>query len=76
MRLRARLLKLERDGALGRGCPACRQRRSLVALAVRHPDGTTTWPAGAPQPCARCGRVPESLIEIVAVVVESTTAAG
>ena len=31
-------------------------------------------PADAPQPCERCGVVPESVIEIVEVVVESQAA--
>ena len=76
MRLRARLQKLEHNTAIDRGCPACRARRGLIAIVdvTPLPDGTVAYPADAPQPCERCGAVPESVIEIVEVVVESRAA--
>ena len=37
-------------------------------------EGTVAYAAGVPQPCERCGGVPESVIEIVEVVVESPAA--
>jgi hypothetical protein len=72
MRLRARLQKLEHNKAIDRGCPACRARRGLIAIVdvTPLPDGTAAYAADAPLPCERCGVVPESVIEIVEVVVE------
>ena len=76
MCLRARLHKLEHNKAIDRGCPACRARRGLITLVdvTTLPDGTVAYAADAPQPCERCGVVPESVIKIVEVVVESPAA--
>ena len=47
MCLRARLHKLEHNKAIGRGCPACRSRRGLIAIAdvTPLPDRTVANPA-------------------------------
>ena len=76
MRLRARLERLERSKDIDRGCPACRARRGLIAIVdvTPLPDGTVAYPADVPEPCERCGVVPESVVEIVEVVVESPAA--
>ena len=76
MRLRARLQRSERDKGINRSCPACRPRRASTAMVdvTPLPDGTVADAADAPQPCERCGVVPESVIEIVEVVVESRAA--
>ena len=76
MRLRARLQKLEHNKAIDRGCPACSPRRDLIAIVdvTPLPDGTVAYPADVPEPCERCGVVPESVVEIVEVVVESPAA--
>jgi len=76
MRLRARLERLERSKDIDRGCPACRARRGLITLVdvTTLPDGTVAYAADAPQPCERCGVVPEAVVEIVEVVVESPAA--
>jgi hypothetical protein len=42
---------------------------TLVSVAPLR-DGTAAYPADAPQPCKRCGVVPESVIEVVEEVVE------
>ena len=73
MRLRARLQRLERDKGTDRSCPACRPRRGLTALVdvTPMPEGMVADAADAPMPCERRGVVPESVIEIVEVVIES-----
>jgi hypothetical protein len=73
MRLRARLQKLEHNKAIDRGCPACRARRGLTAMVdvTPMPEGMVADAADAPRPCEWCGVVPESVIEIVEIVVES-----
>jgi hypothetical protein len=72
MRLHNRLRRLEQQAPEG-ACPACRHRRGLVALVTARelPDGSTVPERGGPEPCARCGGVPERIIQIVEVVVES-----
>jgi hypothetical protein len=76
MRLRARLQRSERDKGINRSCPACRPRRGLTAMVdvTPMPEGAVADAADAPQPCERCGVVPEPVIEIVEVVVESPAA--
>jgi hypothetical protein len=73
MRLRVRLQRLERDKGIDRGCPACRPRRGLTAMVdvTPMPEGMVADAADAPMPCERRGVVPESVIEIVEVVIES-----
>ena len=73
MRVRARLQKLEHNTAIDRGCPACRARRGLTAMVdvTPMPEGMVADAADAPRPCEWCGVVPESVIEIVEIVVES-----
>jgi hypothetical protein len=70
-KLGARLLRIER--LLPAGCPDCRHRRDLIWIhtACEEPDGTVVDSEGAPLSCGRCGSVPEQILEIVEVVVES-----
>jgi hypothetical protein len=78
MNLRTRLQRLEqRAGGVG-GCPACRDRRGRIVLvtAQRLPDGTVVADEDGPQPCARCGQVPEQIIEVVETVVDESTGAA
>jgi hypothetical protein len=66
MRLRTRLHMLElRVGPLG--CPACRDRRGrqLLLDVTQLSDGTILPAPDQPPPCAKCGQVPEFLIEVV-----------
>jgi hypothetical protein len=74
MSLRTRLQRLERN-SIDIGCPACRNRRGqvLVRVAERLPEGSVAVHSEEPQPCARCGQVPEHIIEIVEVVVKERT---
>ncbi len=72
MNLRGRLRRLERSvGAAG--CPACRDRRGrfLQRTGREQADGSVVFEEPAPAPCRRCGQVPEHVVEIVEVVVES-----
>ena len=71
MRLRHRLRRLERRlGGRGDGCPACRHRRGRSVL-VTPREGDGPPPHDWPEPCPRCGDVPEQLIEIIEEVVET-----
>lgn len=73
---RTRLQRLERM-KIESDCPACRDRRGRIVLrtSLRQPDGTVVWDRDEPQSCARCGQVPEQIIEVVeSVVVERTDA--
>jgi hypothetical protein len=72
MSLRTRLQRLERN-TVDRGCPACRDRRgkTVFLTAEQLPDGTVVAVEDEPQPCARCGQVPEQIIEVIESVVES-----
>ena len=56
MRLRRRLERLEAR-TVDAGCPACRDRRGK---AVYLKEEGAEWPAC----CARCGKIPEIVIEI------------
>jgi DNA-directed RNA polymerase subunit RPC12/RpoP len=70
MRLRTRLQKLERSRKFA-GCPACRHRRVIVLrTSTPLPDGSVVWDVDKPQPCTRCGRIPEQIIEVSLPVVE------
>ena len=69
MRLRTRLQKLERSRTFA-GCPACRHRRVLVLrTCTLLPDGSVVWDGDKPQPCTRCGQIPEQIIEVSLPVV-------
>ena len=57
MRWRHRLERLEARVAEA-GCSACRHRRSK-AVYVKEGEGDEL-----PSPCARCGKIPEIIIEI------------
>ena len=67
---------MERDKGIDQGCTACCARRALIAMvdATPQPEGTVVHPVDVPEPCERCGVVPESVIEIAEVVVESRAA--
>jgi hypothetical protein len=70
MKLRPRLVRLKQR--LPAGCPACHHRCGPVALvpARKSADGSVAPGQGRPEPCARCGGVPERLIQIAEVVVK------
>jgi hypothetical protein len=70
MSLRTQLQRLERN-SIDADCPACRDRRGqiLVQVAERLPDGTMAVDSEEPQPCARCGQIPERVIQVVETVV-------
>lgn len=72
MSLRTRLHRLE-GHAVARGCPACRERSGQVVLVTYRelPGGAVAPYADGPTPCPRCGEVPEQVIEVIEVVVES-----
>ena len=74
MSLRTRLQRLERN-SIDADCPACRDRRGqmFVRVAERLPDGTVADGDDLPQPCARCGQIPERVIQVVETVVEPPT---
>jgi hypothetical protein len=71
VRLDSRLRRLEAD--VPAGCPACRHRRGRELLHIfrQNPDATRSSVTGEPQPCERCGDVPEEVIELVEVVVST-----
>src|SRR5260221_14545806 len=78
MRLRTRLNALETMARRKRllsphGCAACRDRWGLVVLisCEQLPDGTLAPGKDSALPCAACGRIPERIIQIAEVVVES-----
>ena len=62
MRLHRRLERLEARVAEA-GCPACRDRRGKAVFLEKEGD---EWPAR----CARCGKLPELVIEIRPVTAE------
>jgi hypothetical protein len=67
------LAKLERNAVFDGGCPACRHRRGqlVTVFSEEQDDGTITEPEGPPSVCARCGEVPEQVVRVVEVVVDS-----
>jgi hypothetical protein len=69
---KAQLQKLEQNKAIGRACPVCCERLGLTPMVdvTPLPDGMLAYGIDVPKPCKRCGVVPESIIEIVEVVVE------
>jgi hypothetical protein len=77
MSLRSRLQRLEWD-TVEEGCPACRDRRGWIVLLTANqlPDGTVVGMENEPQPCTRCGQIPEQIIEVVVAVVGERTGAG
>jgi hypothetical protein len=62
VRLDRRLERLEAR-VVEAGCPACRDRRSKAVFIEEEGDEI-------PAPCARCGKVPELIIEITEVAPE------
>jgi hypothetical protein len=73
MKLRTRLQKLERSRTFA-GCPVCRHRRVIVLRTCTPlPDGTVVWDVDEPQPCTRCGQIPEQLIKVILPVVDERT---
>jgi hypothetical protein len=71
MGLRTRLEKLEQRVGPKGGCPACRVRRGQhrIVIVEELRDGTLLPAQGEPQPCARCGNVPEFVTTVVVPVV-------
>ena len=74
MSLRTRLQRLERN-VIDDGCPACRDRRGqiLVRVAELLHDGSVVTVNDLPRLCARCGQIPERVIQVVETVVEPPT---
>lgn len=73
MKLRARLQRLERSVG-DAGCPACRHRGRIVTrTATSLPDGTVVWDQDEPQPCVRCGQIPEQIIDIILPIEDERT---
>ncbi len=72
MRIRARLARLERTAGVS-GCPACGDRRGRVVLHCgrEQRDGSVRFERPGPMPCPRCGEVPEEVVEVVEVVIET-----
>ena len=70
--LGARLRRLE-QGVGPAGCPACRDRRGLSFpwTCQELPDGTRVPKRDPPPPCTACGEIPEEIVEIIEVVVET-----
>ena len=76
MKLRTRLQKLERSRMFA-DCPACRHRRVIVIrTATPIPDGSVLWDVDKPQPCTRCGKIPEQIIEMILPVVDERSNAS
>jgi hypothetical protein len=71
---RARLQRLG-EGALEIVCPACSDRsgRTILVTERRSADGTLLPQKSQkiPEPCPQCGQVPESIIRVVEVLVET-----
>jgi len=61
--LRTRLRHLEQKWP-DPGCLGCRDRRGRIAFALVRAlaDGSVVPVAGYPEPCERCGQVPERII--------------
>jgi hypothetical protein len=73
MSVKSRLRRLERDLGVAHGCPACqhRQGRTVLVEARELPDGTVVPDQPKPAPCARCGEVPELIIQVIVTMVEA-----
>jgi hypothetical protein len=58
------------------GCPACHRRRGRSFIRSSHelPDGTRIPHRELPPSCPACGEVPEQIVEIVEVMVETREA--
>jgi len=66
-RLRRLEQKVPRPGDI---CPGCRDRREQIMVeSQRLPDGTTIPIGDWPSPCAVCGTIAKTIIEIVRPVV-------
>ncbi len=72
MNLRGRLTRLERSVG-DAACLACRDRRGLFVKRTGRElaDGTVRFEEPEPAPCPRCGEVPEVVVTIIEVVVET-----
>jgi hypothetical protein len=72
MSIRTRLQYLEQR-VPETGCPACRDRFGRVVLVTTRQlaDGTMLPTTKMPEPCSLCGQLPEEIIKIVEVVVET-----
>jgi hypothetical protein len=67
------LQKREQNKAIDRACPVCCERLGLITIVEVTPrtDGLLAYGIDVTKPCEHCGVVPESIIEIVDVVVEN-----
>jgi hypothetical protein len=63
MTLRTRLRRLDQKWS-DPGCLGCQDRRGRIAFAPARTlvDGSVVPVAGYPEPCDRCGQVPERII--------------
>ena len=70
--LDARLRRLEQTVGPA-GCPACQDRRgrSFLWTCRELVDGTRVHKRDLPTPCPACGGVPEQIVEVIEVVVET-----
>jgi hypothetical protein len=65
MSLHNRLSRLEQK-LPDPGCPGCRDRRGRIVLveAERLADGSVVFRDKEPEACARCGIVPENVVQV------------
>jgi hypothetical protein len=76
MRVRSRLDRL--DQRIGpQDCPVCQDRvgRLVFTTARVLPDGSIVSGEDAPAPCTVCGKVPEMVIEVAEILVETASEA-
>jgi hypothetical protein len=76
VRLDTRLRRPEAAVPVGCRARSDRRRSALLHIHPQNPDGTISSETDDPQPCERCGEVPEEIIEIVDVLVETHEAAS
>jgi len=76
MKVNSRLRRLEQKvPRLDDSCPGCRDRRQIALVESQtQPDGSKVPIGDWPSPCAVCGRIAGSSIEIVRPFVAGTTA--
>jgi hypothetical protein len=77
LEVQAEQTRLQRlaEGALDTVCPSCRDRsgRMLLVTERRPADGKRLPQESqkAPEPCSQCGQVPEGIIRVAEVLVET-----
>src|SRR5437867_2551584 len=74
MSIRTRLQRLEQVAPKAT-CPACRDRSGRSVLVITHRLADGSWLSQTtdmmPEPCFACGEIPESIIEITEVLLQS-----